>query len=223
MALRKTMMPLPLRIAHDHLRLFGAAAVGLVLLGALPADLRLSTRLLAAWDFGIVIYLVLAFLVVRRFDLKRVQVRAAEQDEGRFFILVLTVAAAVASLAAIVVELGAVRATPGGYSKPEFPLVVATILLSWVFVHVIFALHYAHEFYRHPDDGRSCLIFPGDARPDYWDFIYFSFVIGMTFQVSDVQVASKRVRRTVVAHGVVSFFFDVAIIALVVNIGANLI
>jgi len=223
MAPRKTALPKPLRIMRAHIRLFIAAALGLVVLALLPGSLRISTQLLLAWDFGIVIYLILVFLIVARFDLKIVQTRAADHDEGRFAILILTVAAAVASLAAIVVELGAMRATPGAHPKSEFILVALTILLSWTFVHVIFALHYAHEFYRHPGDGRSCLIFPGDGRPDYWDFIYFSFVIGMTFQVSDVQVAAKSLRRTVVAHGVVSFIFDVAIIALVVNIGANLI
>jgi uncharacterized membrane protein len=225
MAPRKKPMPMPkpVRIVRDHVRLFSAAAAGLALLIALPSTLRLSTRLLVGWDFGATIYLVLAALVINRFDLKRVQVRAAEHDEGGVFILVLTVAAAVASLAAIVSELGAVRAAEGGHDKIGLVLVAGTIMLSWTLVHVIFALHYAHEYYRHPADPSTCLIFPGGGRPDYWDFIYFSFVIGMTFQVSDVQVAAKTLRRIVVAHGVVSFVFDVAIIALMVNIGANLI
>jgi uncharacterized membrane protein len=88
----------------------------------------------------------------------------------------------------------------------------------------MFALHYAHEYYGGEDVGRGGgLKFPNETQPDYWDFVYFSFVIGMTFQVSDVQVTGKRVRRLVVAHGVVSFFFSVAIIALMVNIGSGLI
>jgi uncharacterized membrane protein len=88
----------------------------------------------------------------------------------------------------------------------------------------MFALHYAHEYYGGEDVGRGGgLKFPSDPQPDYWDFVYFSFVLGMTFQVSDVQVTRKRVRRLVVAHGIVSFFFSVTIIALMVNIGSNLI
>ena len=94
-----------------------------------------------------------------------------------------------------------------------------TIFLSWVFVHVIFALHYAHEFYdMHAPGG---LAFPGEHEPDYWDFIYFSFVIGMTSQVSDVTVTGQRLRRVVAAHGVLSFVFNVALLALSINLAAS--
>ena len=220
---RKDSLPLPLRIVRNHVRLFSAAAAGLLLLIALPASLRWSTRLLVGWDLGSAVYLVLAFAVIPQFYIKRVRVRAAEQDEGGLLILVLTVAAAVASLAAIIVELGAERVAHAGGERTVFLLVAGTIMLSWLLIHVIFAFHYAHEFYRGRGDRGSGLTFPDDDRPDYWDFVYFAFVIGMTFQVSDVQVTSKRLRRLVVAHGIVSFVFDVAIIALTVNIAANLI
>ena len=112
------------------------------------------------------------------------------------------------------------RASAASY----FTLAALTILISWILIHVMFALHYAHEFYGGEDVGRGGgLKFPGDPRPDYWDFVYFSFVIGMTFQVSDVQVTGKHLRRLVVAHGVVAFFFSVAILALAVNIGSQMI
>jgi uncharacterized membrane protein len=96
-------------------------------------------------------------------------------------------------------------------------------LLSWTLIHAIFAFHYARVYYSTPGPLGAGLEFPADDRPDYWDFVYFSFVIGMTFQVSDVQVTSKVLRRFVVAHGFVSFFFNVAILALTVNLSANLI
>ena len=91
-----------------------------------------------------------------------------------------------------------------------------------MFTQTIFALHYAHEFYG---TGRRAagLKFPGDERPDYWDFVYFAFVIGMTFQVSDVGITHREIRRTVVAHGVLSFLFTAAILALAVNIAASLV
>ena len=95
------------------------------------------------------------------------------------------------------------------YAKMPLFLVIATItiVLSWAFIHTMFALHYAHEFYDETSGGG--LAFPGgDAEPDYLDFVYFSFVIGMTSQVSDVAVTSKRIRRTVTAHGAVSFGFN---------------
>src|SRR4029453_8050715 len=140
--------------------------------------------------------------------------RAAVEDEGQWAILVLTVVAALASLAAIFAELGSAGRRPGQVAPAA-----VTILLSWAFIHTIFALHYAHEFYDETDGGG--LIFPGKDAPDYWDFIYFSFVIGMTSQVSDVGITSKRIRRTAAAHGIVSFIFNAALLALTVNIAAS--
>ena len=99
-------------------------------------------------------------------------------------------------------------------------LAAFTIVLCWAFTHTMFALHYAHDFYdqRGPEGG---LTFPGNEKPDYWDFVYFSLVIGMTSQVSDVAVACRPMRRTVTAHGVISFFFNAALLALLVNIAAS--
>ena len=99
-----------------------------------------------------------------------------------------------------------------------------TILLSWAFMHTIFALHYAHEYYGERRDERiGGLNFPEDKEPDYWDFLYFSLVIGMTSQVSDVAVTSKVIRRVVALHGVLSFFFNLTILALTVNMISNFI
>jgi uncharacterized membrane protein len=99
----------------------------------------------------------------------------------------------------------------------------AALLLSWLFMNTLFALHYAHQFYG--DDARrqrrGGLEFPGRDDPDYWDFVYFAIVIGMTFQVSDVQITSRSIRRTVLVHGLVAFAFNVVIIALSVNVVAG--
>jgi uncharacterized membrane protein len=105
---------------------------------------------------------------------------------------------------------------------PELILATITIALSWAAVHTTFALHYAHEFYRGAKPGG--LQFPsGDTHehPDYWDFVYFSFVIGMTAQVSDVGITDKTIRRTATAHGIVSFVYNTALVALMVNIAAS--
>jgi uncharacterized membrane protein len=158
--------------------------------------------------------------VIARFDLARVRRRAADEDEGAALILVLTVAAAAASMVAIFAELGAVRdeQASGLYAAHA----VITVVLSWFFIQVIFAFHYAHDYYGEAKgEPKGGLKFPADERPEYWDFVYFSFVIGMTFQVSDVQVTSKAVRRVVVGHGVVSFFYNLAVLALMVNIGGE--
>jgi uncharacterized membrane protein len=213
----------PLRILQNHARLFAAAFVGAATFAAhatlAPEKTSLFTSALIGWDVGTLLYLVGAFRLMSRFDLELVRRRAAIQDEGGLVILTLTLLVAVASLGAIVAVIKSI--TDLEHRTPYFVLAVLTILLSWTFIHVIFALHYAHEYYDENDEGG--LLFPQEDCPDYWDFVYFSFVVGMTFQVSDVQVTDRALRRLVVVHGLVSFVFNVAILALVVNLGAGLI
>jgi len=213
-------MPRPVRIVHARPRLFisGAVAVVVMALLAVAAPWRLPTRLLVGWDIGIALYLVLAFHMMVTSTIDRIRQRAAEQDEGQAVILILTVAAAMASLAAIF----ALLSTSARSERPVLPVVLATvtILLSWALIHTMFALHYAHEFYDETAGGG--LAFPGDEKePDYWDFVYFSFVIGMTSQVSDVGITSRQIRRTAAAHGVISFFFNAALLALTINLAAS--
>jgi uncharacterized membrane protein len=132
----------------------------------------------------------------------------------------LSVAAAAASLAAIFAEHG----TCGGQTRQASQLILATatIVLSWAFIRVMFALHYAHEYYGEGRDHMTGgMTFPGHDEPDYWDFSYFSFVIGMCAQVSDVVVTSRVIRRTVLSHSIVSFLFNAALLALTVNIAAS--
>jgi len=172
------------------------------------------------WDIGVGLYLLLAAEMMARADARDIRGHAASQDEGRVAILVLSVGAALMSLLAIVKLLGTAQGT--GPARPPEQLVLAllTIGLSWALIHIMFALHYAHEFYDETD-GQGMAFPGGDAEPDYWDFVYFSVVIGMTSQVSDVGITSKSIRRTAAAHGVVSFFFNVALLALTVNIAAG--
>jgi uncharacterized membrane protein len=210
------------RNLRNHSRIFIGLVAGLCFYALMPGDLRFATRVLSAWDIAALVYLGLSVVAFARFEDTRVRARAAEQDEGAAILLIIVVAAAIASLGAVVSELGHARTAPAGAPK-VFLVVAVTTLLSWTLVHVVFAFHYAHEFYRAAHGAKPALVFPQDDKPDYWDFVYFSFVIGMTFQVSDVQVTSKSLRRLVVAHGIVAFFFNVAILALTVNIGANLI
>jgi uncharacterized membrane protein len=216
--------PSLLRIVRSRPRLFVSGALGVVVTAVLAAstDWRPATRLLVGWDIGIALYLALAFHMMALSDVHRIRRRAALQDEGQFTILMLTVAAALASLAAIFAELG--TSAGGGGGRQPIHLIVATItiVLSWAFIHTMFALHYAHEFYDENVKPSRGMAFPGgDEEPDYWDFVYFSFVIGMTSQVSDVGITSKQIRRTVAAHGVVSFMFNAALLALTVNIAAS--
>jgi uncharacterized membrane protein len=207
-----------------HRALLSCTLLGAVVFFVLPGTLDTRMRLVTSWDIGVLAYLMFAVALISRFSLSRAKNRAAQEDEGRTLVLMLAVAAAMVSLAAVVGLLGAAKEAQIGRPPLTLALAIMTILISWTFIQVIFALHYAHEFFGDDDAGRGGgLKFPGDPHPDYWDFVYFSFVIGMTFQVSDVQVTGKRVRRLVVAHGIVSFFFSVTIIALMVNIASDLI
>ena len=221
----KALAPLPVRVAQLHDKLFISTAFGVVVLLALiPVDWREVTKLLIGWDAGVALYLALTHPVILRADVARIRKRAAKQDEGAFAMLVLTIVATLASLVAIVFELGGSKQAPQHDAIAHVLLAMATILLSWSFVHTIFSFHYAHEYYGERRDGKiGGLNFPGDAKPDYWDFLYFSLVIGMTSQVSDVAVTSKVIRRMVAIHGVLSFFFNVTVLALTVNIVSNLI
>ena len=212
-------LPRLLRIIRARPRLFIAACLGLLAIALLPTDWRWATRAVIGWDIGVAIYLVLAFALLAKADVAHIRRQAALQDEGNVAILVLTAGAALASLGALVAELGAVRGTSD--NPKHLAVAVVTIVLSWMFVHTIFALHYAHEFYAGNGHKGGGLIFPGNEEPDYWDFLYFSLVIGMTSQVSDVAITAKPIRRTVSAHGVVSFAFNAALLALTVNIAAS--
>ena len=181
---------------------------------------RVASSLLVGWDVCAGLYLVLAFHTMSRADVHHMRRRARLQDEGQFGILILTAVAALASLVAIFALLGSSSA--GMRSAADLFLATITILLSWAFTHTIFALHYAHEYYDENDGRGGGLVFPGEPQePNYWDFVYFSLVIGMTSQVSDVVITCRPIRHTVSAHAIVSFFFNVALLALTVNIAAS--
>jgi uncharacterized membrane protein len=211
-----------LRVGMAHRRLIISVAIGLVATFVLPATLSTVTRMLIGWDLGVLVYLAAAAVVMSRCSsVSAMQVNAAAQDEGAIAVLILAVAAAMASLGAIFAELAIIERTSPHYGLYT-ALAISTVVLSWAFTQTIFALHYAHEFYG-ANLRKNGLKFPGDGQPDYWDFVYFAFVIGMTFQVSDVAVTHKSIRRLVVAHGALSFFFTAAIISVTVNIAASVI
>jgi len=210
-------MPRPVRVVYGRPRTFAAVAVGIIAFFLLPGSLRLVTRLLIGWDIFIAAYLLLVYIMMFRCGLAHIRRNAILQDDGRFLILLITALGAFASIAAIVFELG------GSHRGIiDLTLATVTIALSWATVHTTFALHYAHDYYRGAKPGG--LQFPsGDQQEhaDYWDFVYFSFVIGMTAQVSDVGITDKTIRRTATVHGIISFVFNTALVALMVNIAAS--
>src|SRR3977135_906758 len=160
--LRFRKMSRPVRVIYARPRTFISIAIGVVAFFLLPGSLRLVALLLIGWDIFVTFYLVLAYIMMFRCDLTHIRLNAVLQDDGRFLILLVTALGAFASIAAIVLELGATHR-----SGPELALATVTIVLSWAAVHTTFALHYAHDYYRGPKPGG--LQFPsGDQheKPD---------------------------------------------------------
>lgn len=193
----------------------------------LPGAMSLTLRIAIAWDGGVIAFLALTAWAIERCEAEDMRRTVLANDQGRVAVLALVVVAVAASVAAIFFLLEKPKAA-GGPPALQVALAAATIVCSWLMMHVMFALHYAHRFYR--DDPRTAaedatggLRFPGAETPHYWDFLYFSFVIGMTSQVSDVQVTSRAMRRLVLWHGVLSFAFYTVVLALSINIVASLV
>ena len=204
-------------------RLATATIVGLGTLLLWPERLAPSTRTLLTWDVGAGLYLALAWTMMLRADVERMRSRARLQDDGAVMVLTLTVVAALASLAAILLELTGITTYPERVQVLHLGLVVLTVLCSWFLVHTAFALHYAHEFYATTAKaGHPCLDFPGNPHPDYVDFLYFSFVIGTTSQTADVTITSSPMRRLALAHGIITFLYNATLLAFTVNIAASL-
>jgi uncharacterized membrane protein len=206
------------------LSLLVAGAVALLT----PETLRVPVRLAFSWDVGVIVFLAMTWRVVQICPADRMQETVLANDQGRVGVLILVLLSVGASVASIFFLLHKGAQSDAVPPLVEVALAVLTIVCSWVLTHVMFALHYAHRFYRDdpstPEkDATGGLRFPGDEPPHYWDFLYFSFVIGMTSQVSDVQVTSRPMRHLVLWHGVLSFAFYTIVLALSINIVAGLI
>jgi uncharacterized membrane protein len=227
---RRRRLPKPLRIVRGHPRLAVSAAIGVIVGLFLPGEMRDVTRALIAWNITVLVYLVLSAVMMARSTQEAIRRQARFRDEGRLFILVLACFIACASIAAIVVELGPVKNMVGVAKALHLGLTVLTVLDSWTFLHMIFTFHYAHEFYTEmralPDkkpEERGGLNFPGTQTPGYIDFLYFSYVIGVASQTADVSTCSGSMRAVALAHGVVSFFYNTTILALMVNLASSFI
>lgn len=185
---------------------------------ALAGGLTTVRALLCAFDLAAVLYLISATWILTHADTHALSMWAAAEEGGRWGFLWSNVAVSVIVLVALGLELHAKR----GGGPWEILLAASSLLLSWLFLNTMFALHYACSYYgAHRRGGKLPLVFPGTRRPDYWDFLYFAVTIGMTFQVSDVQIADDQLRRLALTHSVIAFFFNVIIVALTVNIVAG--
>ena len=208
-----------------HHRFILSVVVALVCSALFIGHLHLRTHLILSWDAFTTCMLALAWARIVTAQPKVVLRTARLQHSARKWIFLFVLAAACVSLAAVFFLLQPVRGLTATRAGGHIAMALATVLLSWALIHTVFTLQYAYLFYcRHPAGGGPALIFPGNkVEPDYLDFAYFSFIIGMTSQVSDVQIGSKEIRRWALLHGLVSFAFNTAVLALAINIASGLI
>ncbi|HEY6897801.1 MAG TPA: DUF1345 domain-containing protein [Rhodocyclaceae bacterium] len=217
---------LPVRLLLARPRLFISALAGLATFLLLPEALASHpvTRLIVAWNAGACLYLLLALRMMFWSSHERMRSRALQQDEGRIVVLVLVVIAAIVSLGAIVAQLGVAKDMHGLPRYAHIGLAALTILSSWAFTQVMFALHYAHDYYgAELRGGSGGLAFPGGHAPDYGDFLYFACVIGTSGQTADISFTCRFMRRIGLVHCVLAFFFNTTLVALTINIASGLV
>ena len=213
------------RQIHARPRLFIATGAAILVGLFLPMAVASHsvTRWLIAWNTGTGLYVLLAAIMMIRSSTHRMRHRAQLQDDGQRVILVLVAVSAVASLVAIAGELVVVKDMHGFFKGAHIALAGVTVLSSWAFIQVMFALHYAHDYYAAACHGRAPgLQFPDDDEPDYGDFFYFSAVIGTSGQTADVSFVSKPMRRIGSLHCILAYLFNTTVLALLINIGASL-
>jgi uncharacterized membrane protein len=211
----------------SHSRLFLALGVSLVVFVLTIGHLKMAVQVITTWNVFAWSVTLLAWAQILLAGAKTSVRNAKLQDSARFAIFLFVIFAAVASLASVAILIGGSK----GLGRPALTehvlLAATTVVSSWCLIHTVFAIHYAHGYYHDEDEGPEFtsaggLEFPNEREPDFLDFAYFSFVIGMTCQVSDVQVSSQGMRRLALVHGLLSFLFNTVILALSINLASGL-
>jgi uncharacterized membrane protein len=208
----------PFQVVRARPRLLIALTIFVITSVALTvAGMRLPSAILLGFDLAAVVFLIILARLFNRSTPTRIRHQARLQDTGRWGILWSGIVLSSVVMVALSSELHAAK----GGGAMTLAVGALSVVLSWLFLNIMFAMHYAHGFYGDFGDKHTGLDFPDTPEPDYWDFAYFSIVIGMTFQVSDVQITSRYLRRVALMHSVIAFFFNVFIIAITVNIVAG--
>ena len=199
-------------------RIVVATLLGIGTALLLPSAHGCAMRAVAGWDVAAVTHIALIWWIIWASDAKETQCRAALADPGRTTVWLLVLVASLFSLFAGTVVM---RHAPS--FEPNRPLLLMVLCLiavvaAWSLTHSAYTLRYAHLYYRDDEEGEGGLIFPGERKPDDFDFAYFSYTVGMCFQVSDVSVVSPQIRRAVLGHSILSFAYNTVILALVLNL-----
>ena len=205
-------------------RMVIATIVGLAVGFGAPGAMHPTTRMLIGWNAGVWLFLVLVGLMMLKSDHERLRRNSIAHAEGAATVLTLVIVAAVLSIVAIIAELAAVKLPGAHHALPHVLFALATVAGSWLLLPTLFAMNYASLYYVVGAHG-SGLRFPGPDstfRPDYSDFLYFSFTIAVASQTADVSISTRAMRRLVLLQSVLSFVFNTTILALTINIAASL-
>lgn len=211
-----------------HPGLLAGCGAGFVCAWIIPGGAPALLRGVLGWDALVLVFLVLTWMVMLRGGHETMRYRAAHYDTSDSVLLLLCIVAVIASLVAITGMVVGIKDMPADRKIMRLFLSILTVVASWLFLHTVLALHYAHHYYwpkrqpGHPDSHHGGLEFPGGEAPDYLDFLYFSFVLGATSQTSDVAITGKQIRRLAMLHGTLAFAFNTLLLALTINVAASL-
>jgi uncharacterized membrane protein len=218
----EALVPDMLKKLLRHSRLLLSAVAGFVLFFLLPESWTTLTRILVSWNFGAVLFLVLVVHYMTALSATQFCERYKEEDETAPVILIIGILGAVLAVASIVAFLSQTTRTSPVYSSLYITLAAATVMTAWILIPTMFTLHYSDLYYRARSGDRP-LKFPDTKLPLFWDFAYFSFTIAAACQTADVSTAQGSIRKIVVAHSVLSFFFNASILGFAINVTAGLI
>ena len=205
-----------------HPRIWISAVAGTAAFFVIPVQWSTISRLLVGWNCGVDLFLILIYLWMKSLTAEQICSRYIEEDETAPFILTVVTVAACLSLVAIVEPLATIKHVSGIARVAHFALAALTLINSWLLVPTMFTTCYADMFYSAPEDERP-LMFPKTPMPVFWDFAYFSFTIAAACQTSDVSTTQRSIRKVVIAHTLVSFFFNASILGFAINVTAGLI
>jgi uncharacterized membrane protein len=206
----------------NHTKVWFAAVAGIIIAIALPASWSVITRILTGWNGAVLVLVPLTYFRLRSLDARALRAHYEEEDPTAPVIIIVVVIAALLSLLAIVGLLSTVKQTAPGTRIAHLTLATLTIASSWFLVHTMFTLRYADMYYSVPQGAPPPLSFPQTPEPLFWDFLYFSFTIGVACQTSDVSTTQTQIRNTVTIHSVIAFVFNVSVLGFAINVSAGL-
>jgi uncharacterized membrane protein len=208
-------------LARTHPRLSAAAGLGIAVGILIPADSVIS-KILIGWNAWVWTYLVLMLWLTTRARSEDVKRIAEVEDENAGLVLFVVCIAAIASLATIAFELAGSKDLDTAHKLLRYGFTGLTVIGSWLLIGVIFSVHYARLYYTWGDKEPALRFAEGEVNPNYWDFLYFSFTISVAVQTSDVGVATRGLRKIVLAQSLIGFLFNTAILGFSINIAAGL-